>query len=63
MLYFVVTDSADNMDQMRLTVKVANQTEEFGGEVRLQWEEPIEPNGIVVTYHIEYRRVDIQNVS
>lgn len=48
---------------MKLTVEVANQTQEFGGEVRLKWEEPIEPNGIVVTYHIEYRRVDIQNVS
>ena len=49
------------MDLMKLHVEVANQTD-YGGEVKLKWEEPSEPNGIVVTYNIEYRRVDIENV-
>lgn len=61
-LFVVAADSADNIDQIKLSVEVNNQTE-YGGEVRLKWEEPPEPNGIVVTYHIEYRRVDIENVS
>lgn len=50
------------MDQLKLSVEVANQTQEYGGEVRLKWEEPPEPNGILVTYHIEYRRIDIESV-
>ncbi|XP_024944809.1 insulin-like receptor isoform X2 [Cephus cinctus] len=31
--------------------------------VRLQWEEPVKPNGLIVTYQIEYKRVDIQNIK
>jgi hypothetical protein len=54
------TDSADNMDELKLSMEVANQT---GGEVRLKWDEPLEPNGIIVNYHIEYKRVDIENVN
>ncbi|KAF4530738.1 hypothetical protein B566_EDAN007959 [Ephemera danica] len=51
-------ESADTIDDLKLTVDVANQT---GGEVKLRWEEPQEPNGIVVTYHIEFKHVDIEN--
>ncbi|XP_063980749.1 insulin-like receptor isoform X1 [Diachasmimorpha longicaudata] len=29
--------------------------------VKLEWDEPKQPNGIIVTYHIEYKRIDIQN--
>nr|XP_031833558.1 insulin-like receptor [Nomia melanderi] len=29
--------------------------------VTLQWDEPPQPNGLIVTYQIEYKRVDIQN--
>lgn len=31
--------------------------------VTLYWDEPPQPNGLIVTYHIEYKRVDIINVS
>lgn len=30
--------------------------------VKLQWDEPPQPNGLIVTYQIEYKRVDIKNV-
>lgn len=33
------------------------------GTVRVFWLEPSNPNGVVVTYHIEYRRTDIQNIK
>lgn len=32
------------------------------GDVLLKWEEPVMPNGLIVTYQIEYRRIDIENV-
>lgn len=31
--------------------------------VTLSWDEPPRPNGLIVTYQIEYKRVDIKNVS
>lgn len=31
--------------------------------ITLYWEEPPQPNGLIVTYQIEYKRVDIKNVS
>jgi len=33
------------------------------GTVRVFWLEPLNPNGVVVTYHIEYRRTDILNIK
>lgn len=33
------------------------------GDVLLKWEEPVAPNGLIVTYQIEYRRIDIEHVS
>ena len=33
------------------------------GTVRVFWLEPSDPNGVVVTYHIEYRRTDILNIK
>lgn len=32
-------------------------------EVKLEWEEPAKPNGLIVTYQIEYKNIEIQNVS
>ena len=32
-------------------------------EVELEWSEPPKPNGLIVTYQIEYRNREIQNVS
>lgn len=31
--------------------------------VKLNWEEPKDPNGLIVTYNIEYKNMDVQNVS
>ncbi|KAK0096847.1 hypothetical protein PV326_004167 [Microctonus aethiopoides] len=31
--------------------------------VQLQWDEPPQPNGLIVTYQIEYKRVDIKNMQ
>ncbi|XP_066590355.1 insulin-like receptor isoform X2 [Prorops nasuta] len=31
--------------------------------VKLRWNEPPQPNGLIVTYQIEYKRVDIQNIK
>ncbi|KAI4497351.1 hypothetical protein M0802_007598 [Mischocyttarus mexicanus] len=31
-------------------------------DIKLTWAEPTEPNGLIVTYQIEYKRVDIKNV-
>lgn len=47
-------ETADNINPRTLTVEV-NQTV---GTVKLRWEEPKQPNGIIVTYQIEYGRVD-----
>jgi hypothetical protein len=33
------------------------------GTVKLRWEEPPAPNGIIVTYQIEYKSVENPNVS
>ena len=32
-------------------------------EVKLEWDEPPKPNGLIVTYQIEYKNLEIQNVS
>lgn len=31
--------------------------------IKFEWEEPPDPNGIVLTYQLEYKRVDLSNVS
>ncbi|XP_063242615.1 insulin-like receptor isoform X2 [Bacillus rossius redtenbacheri] len=47
---------ADTIDPKSFVVEVTNQS-----RVKLKWEEPRRPNGIIVAYHIEYRLVDIEN--
>ncbi|KAG8231626.1 hypothetical protein J437_LFUL012555, partial [Ladona fulva] len=49
---------ADNVDQNQLSIEVSNQT---AASVKIKWEEPEKPNGLVVTYQIEYTRTDIEN--
>ncbi|XP_021916147.1 insulin-like peptide receptor isoform X2 [Zootermopsis nevadensis] len=50
-------ETADNIDSS--FVKVAVES----GTVRVFWLEPSDPNGVVVTYHVEYRRTDIVNIK
>ncbi|XP_071446667.1 insulin-like peptide receptor isoform X2 [Hetaerina americana] len=51
-------DTADDVDSKSLIIDIFNET---AGTVKLKWKEPEKPNGIIVTYQIEYRRVDIEN--
>lgn len=54
--------NADDIPSENFTVTktVSNYTLTL---VKLQWLEPPDPNGLIITYEIEYKRVDIQNVS
>ncbi|CAK9825863.1 Insulin-like receptor [Anthophora retusa] len=53
-------ESADNipLNTFKMTISGENNSLTM---VTLQWEEPPQPNGLIVTYQIEYKRVDIQN--
>jgi insulin receptor len=55
-----VSVGADNVDSSKLVVEVLNESL---GTVKLRWEEPPSPNGIIVTYQIEYKSVENPNVS
>lgn len=56
----IVAEGADNITDINVKVQQANQSL---GVVRLDWLEPLKPNGLVVTFHIQYKRIDIENVS
>lgn len=49
---------ADDINIANVTVEVLNQT---SGSVKLKWAEPVNPNGMIVTYQVEYKREDIVN--
>lgn len=50
-------ETADYIDSSFVKVRVES------GTVRVFWLEPSDPNGVVVTYHVEYRRTDIINIK
>ncbi|XP_043280650.1 insulin-like receptor [Venturia canescens] len=55
-------ESADNIPPSSFKL------EKIGGNnsytfVKLQWDEPPQPNGLIITYQIEYKRLDIQNIQ
>lgn len=52
-------ETADQIDSSFVKVRVESST----GTVRVFWLEPSSPNGVIVTYHIEYRRTDIVNIK
>ncbi|XP_059487087.1 insulin-like receptor [Neocloeon triangulifer] len=56
-------DNADNLDASRIFLEVVNATQESNGRVRVKWDEPADPNGIIVAYVLEYRRVDSESVK
>ena len=33
------------------------------GAVNIRWSDPVSPNGLILTYEIEYSKSNIQNVS
>ena len=62
--YYIVhrlltTDFADEIPAP-VTVLELNHT---SSSAKILWPEPIDPNGLVIKYQIEYRRTDIPNVS
>jgi insulin receptor len=50
-------ETADYIDSSFVKVTVES------GTVRVFWLEPSDPNGVVLTYHVEYRRTDIINIK
>lgn len=52
--------SADRVDSSKLVVEVLNESL---GTVKLRWDEPLSPNGIIVTYQIEYKNIENPNYS
>lgn len=58
-LCYNIADTADNVKLLNVNLMdISNHS----GDVLLKWEEPVTPNGLIVTYQIEYRRIDIENV-
>lgn len=55
-------ESADNIPLDSFKVKPSGENNSLT-IVTLFWDEPPQPNGLIVTYQIEYKRVDIKNVS
>lgn len=51
---------ADDIDIGSILSKVDNHT---SGLVHIRWTAPIRPNGMIDGYQVEYKRVDIENVS
>nr|QIS94309.1 insulin receptor 1a [Pyrrhocoris apterus] len=50
--------TADNIDSQYPLWEISNKTL---GRVTLKWSEPPQPNSLIVTYEIEYKRLDIEN--
>ncbi|KAG8263638.1 hypothetical protein J6590_029115 [Homalodisca vitripennis] len=53
-------DDADIIDSNGISHEVTN---EDGNIVMISWEEPEDPNGIIVSFQIEHRRSDLQNAK
>jgi len=55
-----IADTADDLDVSKIQTEVGNSTQDSNGRVRVKWEEPAQPNGMIVAYILEYRRVDVR---
>lgn len=55
-------ESADNIPADTFKLKYSGENNSLT-IITLSWDEPSQPNGLIVTYQIEYKRVDIKNVS
>ena len=56
---FIYIETADKIPVITLIPLTSNGTVE---ETNLRWEEPPNPNGLILSYQIEYRRVDNDKV-
>ncbi|XP_011648405.1 insulin-like peptide receptor isoform X2 [Pogonomyrmex barbatus] len=55
-------ESADNIPLNTFDLKVNGENSSLT-IITLRWEEPPQPNGLIVTYQIEYKRIDIKNIK
>lgn len=55
-------ENADNIPSNTFRMNMSGENNSLT-MVTLQWEEPSHPNGLIITYQIEYKRVDVPNVS
>ncbi|XP_014476872.1 PREDICTED: insulin-like peptide receptor isoform X2 [Dinoponera quadriceps] len=55
-------ESADNIPPNTFKLSVSNENNSIT-VVMLFWDEPVQPNGLIVTYQIEYKRIDIKNIK
>ena len=62
LIIFNVTLSggADDIDESTISVLPENSTE--SQMFRIKWDEPIAPNGFIVSYHLEYKKVSTDSV-
>ncbi|XP_071643096.1 insulin-like receptor-like [Temnothorax longispinosus] len=54
-------ESADNIPPDTFKLKYSGENNSL--TITLSWDEPPQPNGLIVTYQIEYKRVDIKNIK
>ncbi|XP_074651853.1 insulin-like peptide receptor [Tubulanus polymorphus] len=50
---------ADNIDQRNITI--SNNSNDQG--VLIRWNDPLHPNGLILSYEIEYRQLNIGNIK
>lgn len=53
-----LTDNADDMVEGVVT----HDSNSTLGSIKIGWNEPKDPNGVIVKFQMEYRRTDIPNV-
>jgi len=60
--FFQLKGGADDIDETTISVTTENGTQS-SSIVNLKWDEPLNPNGFIVSYHIEYRQVSSESVE
>lgn len=55
-------ENADDIPSSSFEINIISMNDSLP-IAKVQWKEPESPNGLIVTYQIKYKRVDIPNVS
>ena len=58
---FVFVEGADDVRTENITAQ--NDTDGRIGRIKLKWQDPPSPNGLIVTYEIKYSKVEVTRVS
>lgn len=56
----IITEEADSIDVA--SIKILQNTSK-SSDVLITWDEPPNPNGLIITYHLEYSNVNTPDVS